>query len=82
MRRPRDLRHRRAIRGVAQPFYASVQVPIADGIARQPREWRRAAAWLRRVADWWDWLADEQEMRQTRPVRRRLWVCEAKEEGR
>ena len=81
MRRPRDLRQRRAIRGVAQPFYASVQVPIADGIQHQPREWRRAAAWLRRGADWWDYLADQQEMKQTRPIRRRLIVCE-KEEGR
>ena len=70
------------IRGEVVTLWMWCNVPIADGIARQPREWRRAAAWLRRVADWWDWLADEQEMRQTRPVRRRLWVCEAKEEGR
>ncbi len=61
MRKPRDLRHRGAIRGEAQPLEAAVKVPIADGIARQPREWRRAAAWLRQVADWWDWLADQQE---------------------
>ena len=81
MRRPRDLRHRHCTIGVALPLEASVEVPIADGIARQPREWRRAAAWLRRVADWWEFLADQQEMRQTRPVRRRLIVCE-KEEGR
>ena len=39
-------------------------VPIADGIARQPREWRRAAAWLRRVADWWEFLADQQEAKE------------------
>ena len=81
MKRPRDLRHRGSIRGEAQPMEASVEVPIGNGIARQPREWRRAAAWLRRVADWWDYLADEQEMKQSRPVRRRLWVC-VKEEGR
>ena len=81
MKRPRDLRHRRAIRGVASAFGADCQVPLADRITRQPREWRRAAAWLRRVADWWDYLADQQEMRQARPWRR-LWVCESKEEGR
>ena len=61
MKRPRDLRHRGAIRGEAQPLEVSVEVPIADGIDRQPREWRRAAAWLRQVADWWDFLADKQE---------------------
>ena len=79
MRKPRDLRHRGSIRGEAQPLEASVEVPIADGIDRQPREWRRAAAWLRQVADWWDYLADQQEMKQARPVRRRLIVCERKE---
>jgi hypothetical protein len=61
MKRPRDLRHRGSIRGEAQTLEASVEVPIADGIDRQPREWRRAAAWLRQVADWWDYLADKQE---------------------
>jgi hypothetical protein len=61
MKRPRDLRHRGAIRGEAQPLEASVEVPIANGITGQPREWRRAAAWLRKVADWWDFLADKQE---------------------
>ena len=61
MKRPRDLRHRGAIRGEAQPLEASVEVPIADGIERQPREWRKAAKWLRQVADWWDFLADQQE---------------------
>jgi hypothetical protein len=63
MKRPRDLRHRGAIRGEAQPLEASVEVPIASRITGQPREWRRAAAWLRKVADWWDWLADQQERR-------------------
>jgi hypothetical protein len=77
--RPRDLRHRGSIRGEAQPLEASVEVPIATRITGQPREWRRAAAWLRQVADWWDWLADEQEMKQSRPIRRRLFVCERKE---
>lgn len=81
MRRPRDLRQRHRTLGVVLPLEASVEVPIADRITRQPREWRRAAAWLRKVADWWDWLADQQELKQTRPIRRRLWVCE-KEEGR
>jgi hypothetical protein len=61
MKRPRDLRHRGSIRGEAQPLEASVEVPIANGIKNQPREWRRAAAWLRQVADWWDFLADQQE---------------------
>jgi hypothetical protein len=61
MHRPRDLRHRGSIRGEAQPLEASVEVPIANSIDRQPREWRRAANWLRRVADWWDYLADQQE---------------------
>ena len=80
MKRPRDLRHHGSIRGEAQPLEASVEVPIASSIASQPREWRRAAAWLRRVADWWEFLADEQEMRETRPLRRRLFVCEKEEE--
>jgi hypothetical protein len=61
MKRPRDLRHRGSIRGEAQPLEASVEVPIANRITGQPREWRRAAAWLRQVADWWDFLADQQE---------------------
>ena len=82
MRRPRDLRHRRATLGEAQPLEVWLWVPIAVNVASQPREWRRAAAWLRKVADWWEFLADQQEMRQTPPIRRRLWVCEAKEEGR
>ena len=81
MKRPRALRDRGSIRGEAEPMEVWLWVPIANGITRQPREWRRAAAWLRRVADWWDWLADEQEMKQTRPIRRRLFVC-VKEEGR
>jgi hypothetical protein len=79
VKKPRDLRHRGAIRGEAQPLEASVEVPIANSITGQPREWRRAAAWLRRVADWWDFLADQQEMMQSRPMRRRLIVCERKE---
>jgi hypothetical protein len=61
MQRPRDLRHRGSIRGEAQPLEASVEVPIADGIKGQPREWRKAAKWLRQVADWWEFLADQQE---------------------
>ena len=76
MNRPRDLRHRGSIRGEATTLGVWVDIPIANGIARQPREWRRAAAWLRRVADWWEFLADQQEMKQSRPVRRRLIVCE------
>ena len=74
MKRPRDLRHRRAILGEAQPLEVWLWVPIAVNVARQPREWRRAAAWLRRVADWWDYLANQQELEQQRPIRRRLWV--------
>ena len=81
MRRPRDLRHDESTIGELHRLGAWIDVPIADGIARQPREWRRAAAWLRKVADWWDHLADQQEMKQTRPIRRRLIVCQ-KEEGR
>ena len=81
MKRPRDLRQRGLISGEVVPLWMWCNVPIADGIARQPREWRRAAAWLRKVADWWDHLADQQEMKQTRPIRRRLIVCQ-KEEGR
>jgi len=77
--RPRDLRHRGSIRGECQPLEASVEVPIANSITGQPREWRRAASWLMQVADWWDYLADQQEMQQARPMRRRLIVCERKE---
>jgi hypothetical protein len=61
VKKPRDLRHRGSIRGEAQPLEASVEVPIADGIKGQPQEWRKAAKWLRQVADWWDYLADQQE---------------------
>jgi hypothetical protein len=61
VKRPRDLRHRGSIRGECQPLEVSVEVPIADGITGQPCEWRRAAAWLRQVADWWEFLADQQE---------------------
>ena len=53
--------------------------PIGVAVARQPREVRRGAAWLRRVADWWDYRADQQELKLPRPIRRRLWVCEKKE---
>ena len=77
MRRPRELRARSCICGEARSLVAWVNVPVADGIKSQPREWRRAAAWLRRVADWWDYLADQQE--QTPPLRRRLFVCFRKE---
>jgi hypothetical protein len=80
VKKPRDLRHRGSIRGECQPMEVSVEVPIATRITGQPREWRRAAAWLRQVADWWDFLADEQEMKQSRPVRRRLFVCERQED--
>ena len=79
MRRPRDLRQRHRTVGELHRLGAWIDVPIANGIACQPREWRRAAAWLRRVADWWDHLADQQELKQQRPVRRRLIVCERKE---
>ena len=48
----------------SQPLEVSLEVPIANGITRQPREWRRAAAWLRRVADWWEFLADQQEAKE------------------
>lgn len=64
MNRPRDLRHKRMIRGESTPLWAYCNVPIADGIDKQPREWRRAAAWLRRVADWWEWLADQQDAKE------------------
>ena len=64
MKRPRDLRHLGSIRGEVVTLWMWCNVPIADGIAKQPREWRRAAAWLRRVADWWDWLADQQEAKE------------------
>ena len=64
MKRPRDLRHRGAIRGEAQPLDVALKVPIANGISKQPRDWRRAAAWLRRVADWWEFLADQQEAKE------------------
>ena len=66
MKRPRNLRHLGSILGEAHPLEVSLEVPIANRIAclPQPREWRRAAAWLRRVADWWEWLADQQESKQ------------------
>jgi hypothetical protein len=63
MKRPRDyLRGRtRSRHGECNRLEATMIVPVADRITGQPREWRRAAAWLRRVADWWDYLADQQE---------------------
>jgi hypothetical protein len=35
-----------------------------DRMSAQPREWRKAAKWLRQVADWWEWLADKQEAKE------------------
>ena len=64
MKRPRDLRHRRSIRGEVVPLWMWCNVPVASRITGQPREWPRAAAWLRKVADWWDYLADKQEAAQ------------------
>lgn len=65
VRRPRDLRHRRRTCAELHRLGAWIDVPIASrGITRQPREWRRAAAWLRKVADWWEFLADEQEAKE------------------
>ena len=61
MKRPRDLRHRHRTLGELHRLGAWIDVPISGGIARQPREWRKAAKWLRRVADWWEFLADQQE---------------------
>jgi hypothetical protein len=63
MRRPRDLLHDESIIGEIHRLGAWIDVPIATRITDQPREWRRAAAWLRQVADWWDHLADQQERR-------------------
>ena len=63
MKKPRDLTQRRAIKGEVTPLWMWCNVPIATRITDEPREWRRAAAWLRKVADWWDFLADKQERR-------------------
>jgi hypothetical protein len=80
MKRPRDRMHRGVLCAAVDPMDMFFRLPIATRITGQPREWRRAAAWLRQVADWWDCLADEQEMKQSRPIRRRLFVCERQED--
>ena len=61
MKRPRDMMHRGLLCAAADPMDMFFRLPIANSITGQPREWRRAAAWLRQVADWWDYLADQQE---------------------
>ena len=63
MRRPRDRMHRGRLCAAVERADLFFLLPIATRITGQPREWRRAAAWLRKVADWWDWLADQQERR-------------------
>jgi hypothetical protein len=54
MKRPRDRMHRGLLCAAADPMDMFFRLPIANRITGQPREWRRAAAWLRKVADWWD----------------------------
>jgi hypothetical protein len=61
MKKPRDRMHRGLLCAAADPMDMFFRLPIASRITGQPREWRRAAAWLRKVADWWDYLADQQE---------------------
>ena len=63
MRRPRDRMHRGVLCAAVDPMDLFFRLPVATRIADQPREWRRAAAWLRQVADWWDYLADKRERR-------------------
>jgi len=63
VRRPRDRMHRGLLCAAADPMDMFFRLPIASRITGQPREWRRAAAWLRKVADWWEYLADKQERR-------------------
>jgi hypothetical protein len=55
---------------------AWASIPSTVHTKNRPRDWRRAAAWLRKVADWWDYLADEEEMKRTQPRRLRLIVCD------
>jgi hypothetical protein len=61
MKKPRDRMHRGLLCAAADPMDMFFRLPIANSITGQPREWRKAAKWLRQVADWWDYLADKQE---------------------
>jgi hypothetical protein len=63
MKKPRDRMHRGVLCGAVDPMDIFFRLPIASRITGQPREWRRAAKWLRQGADWWEWLADQQERR-------------------
>jgi len=63
MKRPRDRMHRGRLCAAADPMDMFFLLPVASRIDKQPREWRKAAAWLRQVADWWEHLADKQERR-------------------
>jgi hypothetical protein len=63
MKRPRDRMHRGVLCAAVDPMDMFFRLPIANSITGQPREWRKAANWLRQVADWWEFLADQQERR-------------------
>ena len=63
MRRPRDLwplpdGHDGHCWSTSEECHAGVGW---DHPQPTPRQYRRVAAWLRRVADWYEWLAKKQE---------------------
>lgn len=60
MRRPRDLRHDPRDGAYCMADKSGCESRVA-WMSPTPRQYRRVAAWLRKVADWYEHLASKQE---------------------
>ena len=58
-RKPAPIRSRGRNRSVVDNDEVWVQVPVPDRYKDWPKEYRRVAAWLRKAADWFDYLAEK-----------------------
>lgn len=66
MRRPRDLPERDGVGGLCQvnPYWLEAHVcwwTQGSHVDLTPRQYRRVAEWLRKVAEWYEHLATKQE---------------------
>lgn len=61
MRRPRDLWASRRRDGVQCVVDSCGCESLLAGRSPTPRQYRRVASWLRKVADWYDHLATKKE---------------------